>query len=58
MQPATIDRIRADIPALAQYVWFQNGGVSVTPGAIAAEHARLMEELVTRGPMHIVFPDE
>ena len=58
MQPATIDKIRADIPALAQYVWFQNGGVSVTPRAIAAEHARLMEELVARGPMHIVYPDE
>ena len=58
MQPATIDKIRADIPALAQYVWFQNGGVSVTPRAIAAEQARLMEELVARGPMHIVYPDE
>ena len=58
MQRATVEKIRADIPALAQYVWFQNGGVSVTPRAIAAEHARLMEELVTRGPMHIVYPDE
>ena len=58
MQRATIEKIRADIPALAQYVWFQNGGVSVTPRAIAAEHARLMEELVMRGPMHIVYPDE
>ena len=58
MQRASIEKIRADIPALEQYVWFQNGGVSVTPRAIAAEHARLMEELVTRGPMHIVYPDE
>ncbi len=58
MQRATVEKIRADIPALEQYVWFQNGGVSVTPRAIAAEHARLMEELVTRGPMHIVYPDE
>ncbi len=58
MQRASIEKIRADIPALEQYVWFQNGGVSVTPRAIAAEHERLMEELVTRGPMHIVYPDE
>ena len=58
MQRATIEKIRADIPALSQYVWFQNGGVSVTPRVIAAEHARLMEELVARGPMHIVYPDE
>ena len=58
MQRATVEKIRADIPALAQYVWFQNGGVSVTPRAIASEHARLMEELVVRGPMHIVYPDE
>ena len=58
MQRAKIEKFRADIPALAQYVWFQNGGVSVTPRAIAAEHARLMEELVARGPMHIVYPDE
>ena len=58
MQRATIEKIRADIPALAHYVWFQNGGVSVTPRAIAAEHARLLEELVVRGPMHIVYPDE
>ena len=58
MQRATVEKIRADIPALAQYIWFQNGGVSVTPRAIAAEHARLMEELVVRGPMHIVYPDE
>ena len=58
MQRATVEKIRADIPALEQYVWFQNGGVSVTPRAIAAEHARLMEELVVRGPMHIVYPDE
>ena len=58
MQRATVEKIRADVPALARYVWFQNGGVSVTPRAIAAEHARLMEELATRGPMHIVYPDE
>ena len=31
MQRAKIEKFRADIPALAQYVWFQNGGVSVTP---------------------------
>ncbi|MEZ4524039.1 MAG: aminotransferase class V-fold PLP-dependent enzyme [Thermomicrobiales bacterium] len=54
----TIDEIRSGIPPLARYVWFQNGGVSVTPRPIADEHARLMNELYERGPMHIVYPDE
>lgn len=53
-----IQAIRGDIPALKNYVWFQNGGVSVTPGSIGREHARLMQELLERGPLHIVFPDE
>ncbi len=55
---AAIEDIRAGIPPLERYTWFQNGGVSVTPGPIAAEHARLMRELYERGPMHIVYPDE
>lgn len=50
--------IRAGIPALRNYVWFQNGGVSLTPTPVAEEHARLMRELYERGPMHIVYPDE
>jgi selenocysteine lyase/cysteine desulfurase len=56
----TIDlaAIRAEFPALNNYVWFQNGGVSITPTPIAEEHARLMRELYERGPMHIVYPDE
>ncbi|HUG13943.1 MAG TPA: aminotransferase class V-fold PLP-dependent enzyme [Thermomicrobiales bacterium] len=49
---------RAAFPALKDYVWFQNGGVSITPAPIAEEHARLMRELYERGPMHIVYPDE
>ena len=53
-----IQAIREEFPALQNYVWFQNGGVSVTPCCIAAEHARLMQELLDRGPMHIVYPDE
>lgn len=53
-----VRRVRDNIPALKRYVWFQNGGVSVTPAAIAEEHIRLMRELLTRGPMHIVYPDE
>lgn len=56
----TIDphRVRADFPALENYIWFQNGGVSITPSPVAEEHARLMRELLARGPMHIVYPDE
>jgi selenocysteine lyase/cysteine desulfurase len=50
--------IRAEFPALQNYVWFQNGGVSITPTPVAEEHARLMRELYERGPMHIVYPDE
>ena len=53
-----LDVIRADFPALKQYTWFQNGGVSITPAPVAEEHGRLMRELLTRGPMHIVYPDE
>lgn len=51
-------KIRDDFPALKNYVWFQNGGVSITPRPIAEEHIRLMQELLERGPMHIVYPDE
>lgn len=50
--------IRDQFPALRNYTWFQNGGVSITPNVVADEHARLMQELLARGPMHIVYPDE
>ena len=53
-----LQKIRADFPALNQYVWFQNGGVSITPAPVAEAHMDLMHELLHRGPMHIVFPDE
>ena len=53
-----IERIRRDFPALQQYTWFQNGGVSITPAPVAAEHLRCMEEILRRGPLHIVYPDE
>jgi cysteine desulfurase/selenocysteine lyase len=53
-----IERIRRDFPALQQYTWFQNGGVSITPAPVAAEHIRCMEEILRRGPLHIVYPDE
>jgi cysteine desulfurase/selenocysteine lyase len=49
---------RADYPALGEYIWFQNGGVSITPTPVAAEHNRLMQEILDRGPMHIVHPDQ
>ena len=49
---------RAQFPALANYTWFQNGGVSITPAPVADEHARLMRELLERGPLHIIYPEE
>lgn len=53
-----IGKIRADFPALDNFVWFQNGGVSITPSPVAEAHIGLMRELWERGPMHIAYPDE
>jgi creatinine amidohydrolase len=53
-----IQAIRDEFPALRNYAWFQNGGVSITPKCVAAAYARLMNELLERGPLHIVYPDE
>ena len=53
-----IQAIRRDFPALEQYTWFQNGGVSITPVPVAAEYTRWTEEIVRRGPLHIVYPEE
>ena len=52
-----VDTIRAQVPALSNFVWFQNGFVSLTPTPIAEEHARLMRELYEKGPMHLLHPD-
>lgn len=56
--PFDLNSIRAQFPALSNYVWFQNGGVSITPEPIAREHIRLMEELLVRGPLHVIYPEE
>ena len=53
-----IGKIRDDFPALKTFVWFQNGGVSITPAPVAEVHARLMREILERGPMHIAYPEE
>ena len=53
-----VHAIRRQFPALQNYTWFQNGGVSITPQCVADAHAELMQELLQRGPMHIVHPDE
>ena len=53
-----LDRVRGEFPALENVVWFQNGGVSITPLPVAREHAERMQELLERGPMHIAFPQE
>ena len=52
-----VETIRAQVPALSNFVWFQNGFVSLTPTPIAEEHARLMRELYEKGPMHLLHPD-
>jgi cysteine desulfurase/selenocysteine lyase len=49
---------RAQFPALSNFVWLQNGGVSITPEPVAREHIRLMEELLARGPLHVIYPEE
>ena len=51
-----IQTLRNDFPALQNYIWFQNGGVSMTPAPVAAEHARLMKELLDRGPCISYIP--
>ena len=53
-----VAKIREDFPALKQYTWFQNGGVSITPSPVAEAHLGYMREILERGPMHIVYPDE
>ena len=58
METTDLQRVRSDFPALENYTWFQNGGVSITPRPVAEIHAGLMDELLQRGPMHIVYPDE
>lgn len=50
--------IRAQFPALANFVWFQNGGVSITPAPVARAHIELMEELLVRGPLHVIYPEQ
>ncbi len=52
-----VEQIRIQVPALSNFVWFQNGFVSLTPTPIAEEHARLMRELYENGPMHLLHPD-
>ena len=58
MTEREICEIRRDFPALDTFVWFQNGGVSITPRPVADRHAELMAELRDRGPMHIAYPEE
>lgn len=53
-----VEKVRGDFPALKNYIWLQNGGVSITPLPVAREHAARMEELLERGPLHIAFPQE
>lgn len=53
-----LQQLRAQFPALANFVWFQNGGVSLTPTPVARAHIELMEELLARGPLHVLYPEQ
>ena len=56
--PMDVHAVRSDFPALDNYIWFQNGGVSITPKPVAESHLGYMNELLQRGPMHIIYPEE
>ena len=56
MTERDVRTIRDQFPPLDTFVWFQNGGVSITPRSVADYHAELMAELSDRGPMHIAYP--
>ncbi|HAA76278.1 TPA: hypothetical protein DCE37_14275 [Candidatus Latescibacteria bacterium] len=58
MDEQEVREIRQAFPALDTFVWFQNGGVSITPRPVADYHLALMAELRDRGPMHIAYPEE
>lgn len=58
MTEQDIRAVRAEFPALDTFVWFQNGGVSITPRPVADIHADLMVEIRDRGPIHIAYPEE
>ena len=49
---------RLDFPALDQFVWLQNGGVSLVPRPVHEVHTALIEASFRRGPLHIAYPDE
>ena len=53
-----VEAVRAEFPALQHFTWFENGGVSITPRCVADAHEQLMRELLERGPMHKVHPQE
>jgi selenocysteine lyase/cysteine desulfurase len=61
VRPTTDEELiarRADFPALDQFVWLQNGGVSLVPRPVHAVHVGLLDEAFRRGPLHIAYPDE
>lgn len=49
---------RKDFPALDQFIWFDNGVVSITPLPVAHEYMDRIEEVTRRGPAHVCFPAE
>lgn len=53
-----VETTRKQFPALSEFVWFQNGGVSLTPVPVAQRLSELMQELLERGPVHIAHWEE
>ena len=53
-----VEAVRGEFPVVDDCVWMQNGGVSITPHTVAKVHDGLMRELLVRGPMHILHPEE
>ena len=49
---------RADFPALDQFIWLQNGGVSLVPRPVHELHVALVADAFRRGPSHIAYSAE
>src|SRR5262245_30130180 len=53
-----VEAIRADFPALARGISFDNGTVSLTPRPVADALERYLRDVVDRGPPHVLRPEE
>jgi selenocysteine lyase/cysteine desulfurase len=53
-----VDAIRADFPALAREISFDNGTVSLTPRPVAEGLERYLQNVLESGPPHVIRPEE